>query len=126
MSAVECECRFWARTQVAGEWRSLFTGHHPACRWYNLNAEVREVLGNLTRAVEGWAADEDGLPEEAYPAYVAAKTLLGEPVTPAPLPPECEFCGKPVTKGRADYCADAGLRVSCLWSKCSQQGTPPA
>lgn len=56
----------------------LLLTHFPDC--INFGESLWEMLNGLVRGIEAWAANEDGVPDEAWEWYEKAKLALGEPV----------------------------------------------
>lgn len=56
----------------------LLLAHFPDCA--NFGESLREMLSGLVLGIEAWAANEDGVPDEAWEWYEKAKIALGEPV----------------------------------------------
>jgi hypothetical protein len=72
----DCECVHWA--SVRNDIR-LLTGHHESCP--NLPDPVRvakDLIRDLIRGIEAWAADEDGVHDEVWEAYKRGKAVIGE------------------------------------------------
>lgn len=57
----------------------LLLAHLPDCPHFG--EHLRELIEALVRGMESWAADEDGIHDAAWDAYVNAKTAIGEQVT---------------------------------------------
>ena len=71
-----CECQGWCG------WRDSFvlTGHHERCPNRNKSETegAKELIFNLVRGIEYWAAETDGVPEKLWEDYKKAKTVIGE------------------------------------------------
>ena len=46
-------------------------------------APMIEALRGCVREMERWGADEDGIPEDAWPAYIAAREIMDATVKDA-------------------------------------------
>jgi len=62
----------------------ILTGHHESCPHSPgvLNASA-DLIRSLVRGIEGWASQEDGIPDELWDAYAKAKAVIGETVNAA-------------------------------------------
>jgi len=65
-------------------------GHFPARRFGTVaealafeRAPMIEALRGCVREMERWGADEDGIPEDAWPAYIAAREIMDATVKDA-------------------------------------------
>ena len=68
-----CQCVNWC--DVSHTHRFL-TGHHQNCEHSpNAMSKALELIAQLARGMEYWAADEDGIHPEAWEAYRRAKAL---------------------------------------------------
>jgi len=56
----------------------LMLTHFPDC--VHFGESLWKLLNGLVRGIEAWAANEDGVPDEAWEWYEKAKLALGEPV----------------------------------------------
>ena len=73
-----CTCRDWATTHLQD---MLVTGHHERCPHRpDLGEAYRKIIEELTKAIQYWAKDCDGIPSYAEPSYVKAKGILLQPV----------------------------------------------
>jgi hypothetical protein len=73
-----CQCAFWANHDLPF---TVLTGHHPECRkGPDAMTAAKDLLRTLTKGMEFWAAQEDGIPEEIWEAYARAKMVIGERV----------------------------------------------
>lgn len=73
----DCDCRLWARESGI----ILVSTHHPSCGHYQHGDDLRaarEIVKDLTAAMERWGAEEDGIPADAWEAYKTAKQAIGE------------------------------------------------
>ena len=70
-----CECNEWGRDNRGSV---LILTHHPNCRSYKPEPECRELMLNLIKGVELWAADEDGIHPACWKAYRNACFACGE------------------------------------------------
>lgn len=70
MQNINCECFDWERAEF--EDTLLFLRHHPKCKHAKTIPEIRELLDNLIKGIESWAADEDGVHPDCWSAYVEA------------------------------------------------------
>lgn len=75
-----CKCNYWANT---GEYLPLnmITGHHVNCERFTFEEIQRgtvDLLSDLVRGIEEWAANEDGVPDFIYEQYRCAKMIIGE------------------------------------------------
>lgn len=71
----QCPCRYWCHTQLRHQ---LLTGHHDQCPHSPKPLDkALELIADLARGMELWAADEDGIHAEAWKAYRKAKALEG-------------------------------------------------
>ena len=70
-----CECQNWADLDLRVR---LLTGHNARCQYGcdPLDAAFK-LLKELTRGIECWAHEEDGVPECVWDAYRKAKALQG-------------------------------------------------
>lgn len=71
---IDCGCMTKAHDGSTG----VLTTHLPHCPAFG--PELRALVSGLTRGMEAWAADEDGVHPDAWDAYQRAKLALGEPV----------------------------------------------
>ena len=75
----ECECVNWCSEDVISV---ILTGHHENC--VNKKISEREgflnLLRELIRGIECWAADEDGIHPDCWKVYSNVKILLGEKI----------------------------------------------
>lgn len=69
--------------QDTAEFRAVaLSGHHPLCPKYDPKRDyIGEHLKLVVRAMEAWAADEDGIHMDAWDCYAKTRTLIGQPVT---------------------------------------------
>ena len=71
-----CMCATWAEVNYT---HRILTGHHAQC----LNCDQSTVdallalVADLAKGIEAWAALEDGIPNDVWPAYRKAKGLQG-------------------------------------------------
>lgn len=62
-----CECFGWA--DIDARYRVL-TGHHPNCaKGPNGLESAYSLIRSLVDGITGWAADEDGVPDDLWPSY---------------------------------------------------------
>ena len=68
-----CECLNWCHNNLT---HVLLTGHHERCE-HSPDAleKALELIANLTKGIEEWSAQEDGVPDFVWDAYSRAKTL---------------------------------------------------
>lgn len=71
-----CECQEWARDDNG----ILLTNHHPNCKQYNPVGDALELIEELVKGIESWAADEDGVHDAVWDAYYKARMVLGRPI----------------------------------------------
>lgn len=64
-----CKCMSWARLGTD----TLFSDHHVNCPHRNIEDEAKKHLSNLLAALEYEANMGDGINEEHFKAYQAAK-----------------------------------------------------
>lgn len=71
----DCECATWTTQDIR---TYILTGHHENCphRPSPLLAAT-ELICELVRGIETWAADEDGVHPAVWEAYRRAKALDG-------------------------------------------------
>ena len=101
----QCEsCGAWLdQSEPAGSWRwtgrawehgghsdAPQAGHFPARHFATVGdavkANTRDALSALSAcvvAMRRWGADEDGIPEDAWPAYIAAREIMDATVKDA-------------------------------------------
>ena len=70
-----CECDNWGRDSKAA---TLYLSHHPHCKRYQPEPEMRELLEELIDGIESWASDEDGVHPDCWDAYVRACGVCGQ------------------------------------------------
>lgn len=75
MKVLDCKCSNWAR-----EYTALWESHHHNCPGNRLRKDGNEVIERFVRAIEAWAADEDGVHPAAWDVYKFGKACIGEPV----------------------------------------------
>lgn len=68
-----CECLTWC-----SDGRLPLTAHHYNCKRYNLAEESLKMVTSLTKAMELWSAECDGMPKEAFDAYKDALIFTGQ------------------------------------------------
>ena len=74
----ECECAYYCTLDVG---MMNLTGHQENCKHRGSDVKTLRVLvEQLVRGMEVWAADEDGVHDDAWEAYKKGKALLMEPV----------------------------------------------
>ena len=70
-----CECQDWCDPDVK---HRLLTGHHWNCpNGKSATKAALELISELAKSMEAWAADEDGIHPEAWESYRRAKALEG-------------------------------------------------
>jgi hypothetical protein len=67
----ECECRDWAT-----DGRIPLLSHHYKCDNYSPVNELTEIIKDLLKGIESWAAEEDGV--YCFDAYKKAKVAMGQ------------------------------------------------
>lgn len=70
-----CECLSWEWT--GGKFQ---TKHHRNCAYYDAEGDAAEIIRNLCKGIEAWAAEEDGVHPGCYEAYRKAKMSIHEHV----------------------------------------------
>lgn len=75
-----CECKknCWCSADLRVD---SLTGHSSTCPNVTTRLmmdKTQELLKELTKGIEAWASDEDGVHTEIWKAYVRAKTIIGE------------------------------------------------
>jgi hypothetical protein len=73
---IGCECVTYGRSNDTA---ILFLAHHPNCKQYRPEREIRTLLLRLIEGIEAWANDEDGVHPDCWEAYVAALNAVGQP-----------------------------------------------
>jgi hypothetical protein len=69
----ECECVNWCEIDHV---HRFLTGHHEGCKHSpKALGKALELIAELAKGMECWAADEDGIHPEAWEAYRKAKAL---------------------------------------------------
>lgn len=68
-----CDCRTWC-----SDGRPPITEHHRDCPKHHLESEALALVSDLIRAIEGWAADADGVHPDAWKAYCNALVFVGD------------------------------------------------
>ncbi len=70
-----CECVHWCSIDHR---HVILTDHHENCpKGPKPFDKALELIAELARALELWGAQEDGIYDEAWPAYRKAKALEG-------------------------------------------------
>ena len=70
-----CKCAMWGRDNSGTQ---LYLTHHPNCDQYHPEEEIRELLQQLIKGIEAWAADEDGVHPDCWEAYRRACDVCGQ------------------------------------------------
>lgn len=70
---IVCDCIHWARTESR-----IMTDHHPNCSKYNPESDAYKIIIHLLQGIETWANDEDGVHNQCWEAYKAAKAFVGQ------------------------------------------------
>ena len=52
--------------------------HHYACNKYRPISEMLEIITDLVKGIQNWAADEDGVHHDCWKAYSRAKICIGQ------------------------------------------------
>jgi len=70
---MECECKNWCSDGVPP-----LLKHNRKCPQYSPVTEMLEIITDLVRGVQDWAAEEDGVHPECWEAYSRAKICIGQ------------------------------------------------
>lgn len=68
-----CECLTWC-----SDGRAPFISHLKGCKHYNLERDSIDLVKSLIKALEDWAADEDGIHPDAWNDYLKALIFIGD------------------------------------------------
>jgi hypothetical protein len=74
-AVMPCECLTWGRYNHG---TILHLDHHPNCKLYRPEPEIRELLLRLIDGIEAWASDEDGVHPDCWEPYKAACAAVGQ------------------------------------------------
>lgn len=72
---IPCECATWARDDSSN---LLFLDHHPNCKQYKPEQQIRDLLLRLIDGIEDWANDEDYVHRDCWEAYCDACAVVGQ------------------------------------------------
>lgn len=78
----QCDCITWGND---GSKSKLRLSHHPNCKKYDAENELKELLVKLVDGIEWWANDCDGVHPDCWKAYVKACHVLGVPNRPSQI-----------------------------------------
>lgn len=74
----KCECANWTQVDEYQFRHYMLTGHHENCPHRPKSIDKAcELISELAKGMERWAADEDGIHPDAWQAYRKAKFLEG-------------------------------------------------
>lgn len=75
-SCSPCECNSWANVNWP---HRMLTGHHENCpKSPDPLAKALELIADLAKGMDCWAADEDGIHPDAWEAFKKAKVVGGD------------------------------------------------